>query len=167
MKKLLLVFVVLALVVPAKAVIFSDDFNVGGPPDPENRSPVNWDTWATIPGNAFMKLSNRGDENLLAMVISQWGTDCGITTKASYDVTGMASLSISVETMREGWGWHLTGLVGGIFKDAGGNPLGTVLTSLTDIDHGIYFDADPAWVWFVRNATVAVPVGAATVKFPR
>jgi hypothetical protein len=172
MKKLLfLLIVVLALVVPTKAVadIFSDNFNVGwgGPDslgsDPENRLPINWDRYADIPGNTFMKQSNRGDINLNAMVISQWGSNCGITTYNDYAVAAGATLNISVETMSEGWGWELTGLVGGIFKDAGGTPLGTVLTSLTDTANGVYIG--PGWVWVTRNASVVVPDNAVSARF--
>jgi hypothetical protein len=168
MKKLVLLIVVLVSVIPAKADIFSDDFNIGvagyvipnNPPDNLNRAPVNWDIWGT-PGKSWSMQSNRGDAGLNAIVISQWGADTGITTKLSYDVSGMSSLNISVETMSEGWGWHLTGLVGGIFKDAGGVPLSTVLTSLTDPN--VYIE--PGWVWVTRNASVAVPTGAASVQF--
>jgi hypothetical protein len=159
-----------AFVVPANGadyLNFSDNFNTGwnGPDslgsDAELRLPINWDRFAAVPGNAFLKISMRGfGDN--AMVLSQWGTDCGITTYTSSDVTDLSLLAISVETKSEGWGWHLTGLVNGIFKDAGGNALGTVSVPLTDIANGVYITET---VWTPRYVYMAVPVGAASVKF--
>jgi hypothetical protein len=167
MKKLVLLLSVLVFAVPASAEIFSDNFNTGwaGPDsigsDSQNRLPINWDRSAANPGSAFMLISTRGlNDN--AMVLSQWGTDCAITTFSSFAVSDAAPLTISVETRSEGWGWHLTGLVNGIFSDASGNSLGLVSVPLTDIANEVYITET---TWTTRNVTMDVPAGAASVKF--
>jgi len=168
MRKLVLLLSVLVFVVPASADIFSDNFNVGwnGPDslgtDTESRLPVNWDRYA-VPGSFFLKLSTRAFGGDNAMVLCQWKPGpAGITTYASSDVTGVSTLAIGLETKSEGWGWNLTGLVKGIFKDADGVALGTVTVPLTDIAHGVYITET---VWTARNVNMAVPAGAASAKF--
>ena len=165
MKKLLfLLIVVLVSVIPAKADIFSDGFNTGwgGPDslgsDPELRLPVNWDRYAAIPGNAFLKLSTRAFGGDLAMVLSQWGTTCGIVTYNDYAVVAGNTLGISLETRSEGWGWNLTLKVKGIFKDADGILLDTVVGTIGP-------DLKPDTSWTARSTTLLVPDNAVSAKF--
>jgi len=166
MKKLVLllsVLSVLVFVVPASAVIFYDGFNTGwgGPDslgtDPELRLPINWDRYADIPGNAFLKLSTRAFGGDLAMVLSQWGTNDGITTYNDYAVVGGSTLDVGLETKSEGWGWLLTLNVKGIFKNAVGD--------LTTVVSAIGPDLKPDTSWTARSTTLSVPSDAVSAKF--
>jgi len=164
MRKLVFLLSVLVFVVPASAEVFSDNFNTGwaGPDslgsDPESRLPINWDRYATLPGSTFMKLSTRAFGGNNAMVLSQWGSNCGITTFNDYAVVGGSTLSIGLETKSEGWGWNLTLNVKGIFKDAGGNSLGTVVSAIGP-------DLKPDTSWTARSTSLLVPADAVSAKF--
>lgn len=177
MKKLVFLLSVLVFVVPASAsVIFSDDFSwgsngpdsIGSDETGQYRLPFYWDRYAATPGSTYMflVLNGQGGGEDRTMELSQWGSNCGIQTWNAYDVNSGSKLNISVETKSDGWGWHLTGLVKGIFTYIDGefndDYVNTVSVPLTDIAHGVYITETE---WTTRNVTMAVPAGAVKAKF--